>query len=238
MNWEISILDFHFIFKSRDTFRIYYHTRLPCIHILINLIKYSTLLQNLSNFIFARFWTHAFLYTNLVFTSILSIVECRGSSNVLPIIIFDEAKEGRCHQVAKFRAFLEPWRNSSLFRGRCVFRKRWYSFSRPLILDGLGGSLARANRQTSSQDHHPLDQPKLPRRSREILVSRIFELFYAAASTSSTPPSPWHLFLFPPSPKWFVRRCERELARNLERRIVRLKLFYFGTCSLSSKYFF
>lgn len=130
-----------------------------------------------------------------VFTSILSIVECRGSSNVLPIIIFDEAKEGRCHQVAKFRAFLEPWRNSSLFRGRCVFRKRWYSFSRPLILDGLGGSLARANRQTSSQDHHPLDQPKLPRRSREILVSRIFELFYAAASTSSTPPSPWHLFL-------------------------------------------
>lgn len=173
-----------------------------------------------------------------VFTSILSIVECRGSSNVLPIIIFDEAKEGRCHQVAKFRAFLEPWRNSSLFRGRCVFRKRWYSFSRPLILDGLGGSLARANRQTSSQDHHPLDQPKLPRRSREILVSRIFELFYAAASTSSTPPSPWHLFLFPPSPKWFVRRCERELAHNLERRIVRLKLFYFGTCSLSSKYFF
>lgn len=130
-----------------------------------------------------------------VFTSILSIVECRGSSNVLPIIIFDEAKEGRCHQVAKFRAFLEPWRNSSLFRGRCVFRKRWYSFSRPLILDGLGGSLARANRQTSSQDHYPLDQPKLPRRSREILVSRIFELFYAAASTSSTPPSPWHLFL-------------------------------------------
>lgn len=63
MNWEISILDFHFIFKSRDTFRIYYHTRLLCIHILINLIKYSTLLQNLSNFIFTRVWTHAFLYT-------------------------------------------------------------------------------------------------------------------------------------------------------------------------------
>lgn len=82
MNWEISILDFHFIFKSRDTFRIYYHTRLLCIHILINLIKYSTLLQNLSNFIFARVWTHAFLYTNLVFTSIrrMSRIQQRSSN--------------------------------------------------------------------------------------------------------------------------------------------------------------
>lgn len=38
--------------------------------------------------------------------------------------------------------------------------------------------------------NHPLDQPKLPRRSREILVSRIFELFYASAFSP-----PWHLFL-------------------------------------------
>lgn len=104
----------------------------------------------------------------------------------LPIIRFDE--KGRCDQVAKFRHPLEPSSAvveflSRFFRGWCVFRNRWYSFSRPLILDGLGSRQRGGN--------HPLDQPKLPRRSREILVSRIFELFYAAASTFP----PWHLFL-------------------------------------------